>query len=62
MHTLPQITYEVSSNESLHPDPTVVNRMRESGLGDCGYGCKIYSDPLSSVNILAHNRIYGCPK
>lgn len=55
-------TYEVSSTEQLHPDPTVVARLREVAIGDCGFGCKIYGDPLSNVRIFAHNSAYGCPK
>ena len=54
-------TYEVGSKEALHPDPTVVARMRESGIGHNEFGCKIYSDPLSNVKVLAHHSVYGCP-
>jgi hypothetical protein len=57
-----EVTYEVASDEPLHPDPSVVARMREFALGDCGFGCKIYADPKSNVKVLAHNRSYGCPK
>lgn len=57
------ITYEVGGKERLHPDPTVVARMREVGMTKtCGYGCKIYGDPRSNVRVLAHNSSYGCPK
>jgi len=57
-----EVTYEVASNEPLHPDPEVASRMQEFALGDCGYGCKIYADPRSNVKVLAHNSSYGCPK
>lgn len=56
------VTYEVSSKEPLHPDPTVCLRLTEVAIGDCKYGCKIYADPLSSVRVLAHNSAYGCTK
>lgn len=56
-----RITYTVSGDEPIHPDPSVRARMREIGLNnDCGYGCKVYADPLSNVRVLAHNRSYGC--
>lgn len=55
-------TYEVSSKEPLHPDPTVAARMIEVELSNCKFGCKIYADPLSSVRVLAHHNVYGCPK
>jgi hypothetical protein len=57
-----RITYVVGSTEPLHPDPTVCARMREIGLSNCEYGCKVYADPRSNVRVLAHNRSYGCPK
>lgn len=57
-----RVTYEVSINEPLHPDPTVATRMREFALGDCGFGCKVYADPRSDVRVLAHNSTYGCRK
>lgn len=57
------VTYEVGSMEVMHPDPDVRARMREVGMTKtCGYGCKIYGDPLSNVRVLAHNSAYGCPK
>lgn len=56
------ITYEVSGDEFLHPDLSIAMRMVESGIGNCGFGCKIYADPLSSVRVLGHNRSYGCKK
>lgn len=56
------VTYEVSINEPIHPDPQVASRFREVALGNCGYGCKIYADPLSAVRVLAHNSAYGCRK
>ena len=56
-----RVTYEVSGDQPLHPDPDVVSRMREIAISnDCGFGCKIYADPLSNVRVLAHNRNYGC--
>ena len=56
-------TYEVSHNEPLHPDPTVVARLREVDLSTtCEFGCKIYGDPKSAVRVLAHNSAYGCTK
>lgn len=57
-----RITWEVSGNEPLHPDPAIASRMHEVALSNCEYGCKVYGDPRSSVHILAHNRSYGCPK
>ena len=53
-------TWEVSWNEPLHPDPTVVARMREVAIGHAQFGCKIYADPQSNARILAHNSAYGC--
>jgi hypothetical protein len=56
-------TYEVSYNEPLHPDPEIASRMREVAIDNsCGFGCKIYADPRSSVRVLAHNSAYGCRK
>lgn len=57
-----QITYEVSGNEPLHPDPSVSARMYEIAIGPCEFGCKIYADPRSNVRVLAHNSAYGCNK
>lgn len=57
-----EVTYEVGAMEPIHPDLRVASRFRESGLGNCGFGCKIYSDPMSDVTVLAHNRSYGCEK
>ena len=54
------VTYETSHNEPVHPDPTVRARLKEVAIGDCAHGCKIYSDPLSAVMILAHSAVYGC--
>jgi hypothetical protein len=56
------ITYEVGIDELLHPDPSIRQRFREVALSDCEHGCKIFADPLSSVRVLAHERIYGCRK
>ena len=56
-------TYEVNIGlEPLHPDPTVASRFIEVAMGKCKYGCKIYADPMSRVNVLAHYRVYGCNK
>jgi len=56
-------TYEVGGTQPMHPDPTVVARMREVAMTrTCGYGCKIYADPRSAVRVLAHNRAYGCQR
>lgn len=57
-----EITYEVSYNEPIHPDPWVAARFREIQLSSCEHGCKIYGDPLSSVTVLMHNEVYGCRK
>lgn len=58
-----EITYEVSHNEPLHPDPDICGRMYEEQVSNtCKYGCKIYKDPFSSVRVLAHNSSYGCNK
>jgi hypothetical protein len=55
------ITYTTGVDEPVHPDPAVASRFVEVGITlDCGYGCKIYADPLSRVNVLGHNRTYGC--
>lgn len=57
------ITYEVSGNEPLHPDPQIASRMTEAAIYmACGYGCKIYADPMSKVRVLAHNSAYGCKR
>ena len=57
------VTYEVGHNEPLHPDPAIASRMMEVGISNsCGFGCKIYKDPLSRVRVLAHNSNYGCRK
>lgn len=56
------ITYAVHYNEPLHPDPTVVSRLREVAISDCPLGCKVYADPLSNLRILAHNSNYGCKR
>lgn len=56
-----QLTYEVGISEPLHPDPMVASRFVEIGIDNsCGFGCKIYADPMSSVLVLAHNSAYGC--
>ena len=55
-------TWTVSHNEPLHPDPTVVARMREVAISACPLGCKIYADPLSNARVLAHNSNYGCKR
>lgn len=53
-------TYETGIDEPIHPDPKVAARFREENISDCPNGCKIYSDPLSDVLVLAHNWNYGC--
>lgn len=55
-------TYEVSTNEPMHPDNTVRARMVEMAISTCENGCKIYGDPRSSLKVLAHNSAYGCRK
>ena len=55
-------TYETGTDEPLHPDPTVASRFIEVAMGKCKYGCKIYADPMSRVNVLAHYSGYGCTK
>lgn len=57
-----EITYEVSTDEPLHPDPQVAMRMYEIALSNCKFGCKIYADPWSNVRVIAHNNAYGCCK
>jgi hypothetical protein len=62
------ITFEVSHDQPLHPDPEVAARMYEIRLAlpeetDCKHGCKVYADPEApTVRILAHNSNYGCRK
>lgn len=56
------ITYEVSHNEPMHPDPAIAMRFYEVAISTCEYGCKIYADPKSKVRVLAHNSNYGCRK
>lgn len=57
-----QPTYETGTDEQLHPDPSVASRFIEVAMSDCYYGCKIYADPMSRVNVLGHNGTYGCKK
>ena len=58
------ITFEVSHDQPLHPDPTVAARMYEyrlATLEECPSGGKIYADPYAPrVRILAHNSNYNC--
>lgn len=54
------ITYEVSTDEPLHPDQAIADRMYEHGLSTCKYGCKVYADPWSHIRVVAHDRAYGC--
>jgi hypothetical protein len=56
------VTYETGTDEQLHPDPVVASRFIEVAMSDCEYGCKIYADPMSRVNVLGHNGTYGCKK
>jgi hypothetical protein len=58
LSTLP--TYETGVDEPLHPDFMVASRFIEVAMSDCEYGCKIYADPLSRVNVLGHAKVYGC--
>lgn len=61
MFDVESITYEVSHNEPVHPDPTICVRFVEVAISNkCGHGCKIYADPKSAVRVLAHNSAYGC--
>lgn len=55
-------TYEVVNGEPIHPDQSIVRRLREVDLSDCEYGCKIYGDTRSKLRVLFHSRTYGCPK
>jgi hypothetical protein len=57
-----RFTYEVGTEERMHPDPEVCSRMREAAMSTCEFGCKIYADPRSLVRVLAHNSSYGCTK
>lgn len=56
------VTYETGIDEQLHRDPAVASRFIESAMSNCEYGCKIYADPKSRVNVLGHNGTYGCKK
>lgn len=56
------VTWETGTDEPLHPDVYVASRFIEVAMSDCEYGCKIYADPMSRVNILGHNGTYGCKK
>lgn len=60
------ITYEVSTNEPVHPDPLVATRFTEVRIPradrTCEFGCKVYGDPKSNVRVLAHHNVYGCRK
>lgn len=61
------VTYEVSHNEPIHPDPIVAFRFTETRFPDakertCEHGCKVYGDPKSNVRVLWHNSNYGCRK
>lgn len=63
MQELPKhVTYETGTDEPLHPDFMVAARFIEVAMSDCEYGCKIYADPMSRVNVLGHNPTYGCKK
>lgn len=57
-----QPTYETGIDEPIHPDLGVASRFIEVAMSDCEYGCKIYADPLSRVNVLGHYSGYGCKK
>lgn len=53
-------TYEVGTDEALHPDATINGRMEEHAVSDCKYGCKLYKDPNSNLVVLGHIASYGC--
>ena len=53
-------TYEVGTDEALHPDADINNRMEEHDVSDCKYGCKLYKDPNSHLIVLGHIASYGC--
>ena len=53
-------TYEVGTDEALHPDPTINARMEEYDVSDCEHGCKRYFDPKSNLIVLGHVASYGC--
>jgi hypothetical protein len=54
------ITYETGTDEPLHPDPVVASRFIEVAMSNCAFGCKIFADPMSRVNVLGHYAVYGC--
>lgn len=56
------VTWETGTDEPLHPDPTVAGRFIEVAMSACEYGCKIFADPMSRVNIVGHYSVYGCTK
>lgn len=53
-------TYEVGTDEPLHPDTAIEARLEELSLSDCQYGCKLYFDPRSNLVVLGHTASYGC--
>lgn len=63
MQGLPNhVTYETGTDEQLHPDPLVASRFIEVAMSDCEFGCKMYADPMSRVNVVGHYSVYGCNK
>lgn len=55
-------TYEVGTDEPLHPDATINTRMEEYSLSECEHGCKLYKDPNSHLIVLGHIASYGCTR
>ena len=53
-------TYEVGTDEALHPDVAINSRMEEYAVGECEHGCKLYKDPNSELVVLGHITSYGC--
>lgn len=62
MKQTPYFTYEVGTDEPLHPDKNIATRFVEFGMSDCEFGCKIMADPYSEVRVLVHYEVYGCKK
>ena len=58
------VTFVVSHDQPVHPDPQIAARMYEIRLAtreECPNGCKVYADPEApKVRILAHNSNYNC--
>lgn len=56
------VTYETGIDEPIHPDLAVSSRFIEVAMSDCEFGCKVYADPMSRVNVVGHYKVYGCNK